>query len=165
MALTIKIKNSPFIRMGTIHMLTQKAKNAIRALIILARSDGQSVSSREIAKLCNVSAKFMDLTLQEMRTGGFIKSIRGINGGYTLAKPKEQIVMGDLVRHIDGPLAPIACASITAYEPCTDCYDTVTCSIRALMFEVRNAICSVLDHRCLADLLETPEIIELSFAS
>jgi len=59
-------------------------------------------------------------------------------------------MVGDLIRAIDGPLAPVRCASMTAYAPCTDCADPDTCAIRALMWETRQALCSVLDRRSLA---------------
>lgn len=78
---------------------------------------------------------------------------RGKAGGYALGKNAEDIRIGDLVRIMDGRLAPIACASEGAYERCT-CPDEVNCGIRMLMIDVRNAIAGILDRYSLAQVVE-----------
>jgi Rrf2 family protein len=80
-----------------------------------------------------------------------VDSRRGKKGGYLLGKPAETIMIGDIIRVIDGPLAPIPCASVTAYRRCADCHDERTCAIRKMMREVRDAAAAILDHRTLAD--------------
>jgi antitoxin (DNA-binding transcriptional repressor) of toxin-antitoxin stability system len=60
-----------------------------------------------------------------------------------------------VIRTIDGPLAPIACASRTAYQPCRDCSDVKTCNVRLMMTKVRDAISDVLDRVTLADMIAT----------
>ncbi|MFU8847593.1 MAG: RrF2 family transcriptional regulator, partial [Opitutales bacterium] len=97
--------------------------------------------------------KFLEQVLYAMRTGGFIETKRGKYGGYYLAKPMEEIRIGDIIRHIDGKLAPIACASQTAYEKCS-CPDETHCGLRMLMIDVRNAISNILDRYTLANVVE-----------
>ncbi|HZZ23463.1 MAG TPA: Rrf2 family transcriptional regulator, partial [Roseiarcus sp.] len=72
--------------------------------------------------------------------------------GYALARPAHEIRIGAIVRALDGPLAPIPCASVTAFRPCEDCGDLKSCSVRLIMVEARNAIANVLDRCTLADM-------------
>lgn len=136
-------------------MLPIKAKYALRTLMVLASTDEPMLSCRALAKEANVPQKFLDTILQELRVAGYVEAKRGIFGGYFLAKSASEIVLGDVIRLIDGPLAPLRCASQTAYQKCDDCLDVKACRIRHLMLEVRNAISSILDHRTLNDLQET----------
>lgn len=133
-------------------MLSMKAKYALRALMVLARNEKKMLASKVIAKEADVPQKFLDNILQDLRHEGVVDSKRGIFGGYFLAKPAKAIKVGDLIRLTDGPLAPIRCASVTAYQKCDDCHDEKTCEIRKTMVEVRNAIANVLDHKSLSDL-------------
>jgi Rrf2 family protein len=134
-------------------MLSQKAKYALKALIALAEAeDGALLQAGEMAEAHNIPKKFLDLILLELRRHRLVDSRRGKKGGYLLMRPADTIKVGDIVRVIDGPLAPIPCASVTAYRPCTDCNDTKSCTIRKIMREVRDAAAGVLDNRTLADL-------------
>ena len=89
----------------------------------------------------------------QLKAAGYLESRRGKHGGYLLARPPENISVGQVVRLIDGPLAPIACVSQTAYERCT-CPDEEHCGLRMLMLDVRNAISNILDRFTLADVVE-----------
>lgn len=133
-------------------MLSQKARYALKALIALAESDeDELLQANEMADKHNIPKKFLDLILLELRRHRLIDSRRGKKGGYLLLKPAESIMIGDIVRAIDGPLAPIPCASVTAYRPCPDCDDTKACMIRRIMREVRDAASGVLDNISLAE--------------
>ena len=88
-----------------------------------------------------------------MRRAGLVYSKKGKGGGYALARPATDIRVGAIVRALDGPLAPISCASVTAFRPCADCRDLETCAVRLIMIEARNAIAEVLDKRTLAEML------------
>jgi Rrf2 family protein len=132
-------------------MLTMKAKYALRALTTLARHTRTPMAAHRIAQLARVPESFLETILLDLRRAGFITSRRGLQGGHQLARPAEEIRLGDLVRSIDGPLAPIRCASLTAYRACSDCPDPDACAIRKLMTDVRNAISDVLDQRTLRD--------------
>lgn len=132
-------------------MLTNKGKYGLKAMVHLARLDaGTTVQSAEIATAEQISKKFLDAILLDLRNAGFVRSKKGPGGGYALARPADEIVVGAIVRALDGPLAPIACASRTAYQPCDDCGDLVGCAVRLTMLEVRDAMASVLDHMTLA---------------
>jgi Rrf2 family protein len=133
-------------------MLSRKAKYALRALSVLALSDGSPVQARRLAEEAKVPAKFLEAILVELRDAGVVESRRGTIGGHRLARPAEQVKVGDVVRIIDGPIAPIRCASVTAYQPCADCIDPATCALRDLMGDVRDAMSGVIDHRSLREL-------------
>ena len=135
-------------------MLSMKAKYALRALAVLGRHAPDSLPAREVAAQARVPEKFLETILLDLRRAGFLASRRGAEGGHALARAAREIALGDVIRAIDGPLAPIRCASLTAYRPCEDCPDPEQCAVRALMREVRGAIAGVLDARSLQDQLD-----------
>lgn len=142
-------------------MLTQKAKYGLRALAVLADAASEPASGargatlpiHEIADRAHAPRKFLEAILLDLRRHGFVDSQRGKAGGYVLARPASAITLSELIRAIDGPLAPIPCASLTAYRPCTDCPDPGRCAIRRVMREVRDATVAVLDGTTLADII------------
>ena len=133
-------------------MLSRKAKYALRALSTLALAEPEQLQARRIAQEAKVPEKFLETILVELRNAGIVESRRGTIGGHRLARPAEQIMVGDIVRIIDGPIAPIRCASVTAYQPCADCIDPPTCALRDLMGDVRDAMSAIIDHRSLREL-------------
>jgi len=136
--------------------LTKKAEYGLRAVINLgiAQALGRSrVSVADLALADNLPMKFLEQILILLRDAGYVETQRGKNGGYFISKDPKTVKMGDLVRLLDGPLAPIACASQTAYEPCS-CADEDHCGLRMLMIDVRNAISGILDRYTLADVVE-----------
>jgi Rrf2 family protein len=135
-------------------MLTAKGKYGLKALVHLAAlSPGRSIQCQEIAQANNVPKKFLDAILGDLRTAGIVYSKKGPGGGYTLARAPGDIKVGQVIRALDGPLAPIACASRTAYQPCRDCKDVKTCPVRLAMTRARDAMADVLDKMSLADML------------
>src|SRR6185437_11967869 len=131
-------------------MLTKKGKYGLKALVHLSGLPvGQFAFVNDIAVSNNIPKKFLDAILGELRNAGFVVSRKGKEGGYRLARPASEIKIGHVVRVLDGPLAPIPCASHTRYERCADC-DEKTCQVRHMMLEVRQAIAGVLDNRSLA---------------
>ncbi len=141
-------------------MLTRKAKYALRALVVLARNPGQPMPAHRIAREARVPEKFLETILVELRLGGFVESRRGLQGGHALARPAESMAVGDLIRCIDGPIAPLRCASVTAFEPCSDCPDPARCAVRDLMADVREAMSNVLDRRSLRVLADHAAALE-----
>lgn len=135
-------------------MLSRKAKYALRALCTLALAQPEQLQARRIAQDAKVPEKFLEAILVELRNAGMVNSRRGIVGGHSLAKPAEQIMVGDVIRIIDGPIAPIRCASVTAYRPCEDCIDPETCALRELMGDVRDAMSGIIDQRSLHQLAQ-----------
>ena len=136
-------------------MLSMKSKYAIRALMVLAANEGKMLQSKVIAKEADAPMKFLESILLELKHHDVVESKRGIFGGYFLRKPASAIMLGDIIRCIDGTLAPIRCASVTAYEKCDDCQDENACTIRHAMIEVRDAISGVLDNKTLADMVKS----------
>ncbi len=135
-------------------MLTAKGKYGLKALVHLAAlPPGESAGAREIADASNVPKKFLDVILGELRTAGIVYSKKGPRGGYTLALAPTDIKVGYVIRALDGPLAPIACASRTAYQACQDCKDVKRCPVRIAMTRARDAMANVLDRASLADML------------
>jgi Rrf2 family protein len=147
-------------------MLSMKAKYALRALMVMSQNEKKMLSSKVIAEKANAPSKFLDNILQELRHHGVVDSKRGIFGGYFLVQPPEKLNLGDIVRMIDGMLAPVPCASVTAYRRCDDCEDEATCKIRYVMLSVREDISNVLDTISLKELthldLSTGPLRELS---
>lgn len=133
-------------------MLTKKGKYGLKAAVQLARlQPGESMQVAEIAEANQIPKKFLDVILGELRNAGFLTSKKGKLGGYRLAKPAEEIIVGEMIRALDGPLAPFPCASRNAYVPCEDC-DVARCQVRLLMVRVRDAMGTVLDTYTLADM-------------
>ena len=135
-------------------MLTAKGKYGLKALVHLARLPaGETTRSQEIAAANNVPKKFLDAILGDLRNAGIVHSRKGPGGGYRLARAPGAIKIGHVIRTIDGPLAPLPCASRTAYQPCRDCGNVNACNVRLLMTEVRDSIAEVLDRVTLVDLV------------
>lgn len=136
--------------------LSKRGEYALRSMInlgIAAKVGRSLVRVTELAKAEDLPIKFLEQVMQQLREAGFVESERGKHGGYRLAKPAGQIHIGEIVRLIDGPLAPIGCVSQTAYAPC-NCPDEAHCGLRMLMLDVRNAIAAILDRYTLADIVE-----------
>ena len=136
--------------------VSKRGEYALRSLINLgiAQELGRPILQiRELAKKENIPIKFLEAILLEMNRAGYLDSKRGKGGGYFLKKPMNKIKIGDVVRLIDGPLAPISCASVTAYARCS-CPDEAHCGLRMLMVDVRNAIADILDKYTLADTVD-----------
>lgn len=136
--------------------LSKRGEYALRALIDLgvAQELGRPILQiSEFVEKERLPEKFLVQILIQLREAGYVESKRGKHGGYALARPMETISFGQVVRLIDGPLAPIACVSQTAYARCT-CPDEAHCGLRMLMLDVRNAIAAVLDRYTLADIVQ-----------
>ena len=136
--------------------LSKKAEYALRATIHLGMATElgrATVSGAELAEANRLPLKFIERILQELREAGVVETTRGKFGGYALAKPANQIGVGELIRLVDGRLAPICCASESAYQPCT-CPDEDHCGLRMLMIDVRNAMANLLDRYSIAQVVE-----------
>jgi Rrf2 family protein len=139
---------------ATSPMLTAKGKYGLKALVHLATlPPGETTQAIDIAKATNIPKKFLDAILGELRNAGIVYSKKGPGGGYVLARTPDEIQIGQVIRTLDGPLAPIACASRTAFHPCGDCKDIKACAVRLTMTKVRDAISEILDRMTVADML------------
>lgn len=146
-------------------MLTKKGKYGLKAMMHLAsHPPGAPSLVSEIAEANNIPKKFLDTILGELRNAGFVNSKKGKGGGYTLARSAQNIRVGHIIRVLDGPLAPIQCASKTAYRRCDDCLDEGHCGVRLVMLEAREALATVLDNRTLAEMRAAAETDQLALS-
>jgi Rrf2 family protein len=143
-------------------MLSKKAKYAIKALLALAdREDEEPMRIVDLAKAEQIPPKFLELILLGLRHQGILQSRKGKGGGYLLARDPSEIYLGQIVRMFDGPLAPVPCASQTAYVPCADCRSEAVCGVHLAMKEVRDATAKILDGTSLASLRSKVEQVKI----
>jgi len=134
-------------------MLSKKAKYAIKALLALAdREREEPMRIADLAREEQIPPKFLELILLGLKNNGMLQSRKGKGGGYLLARDPADIYLGQIVRMFDGPLAPVPCASQTAYVRCADCTNEAVCGVRLAMKEVRDATAKILDGTSIAAL-------------
>ncbi|MEO6306266.1 MAG: Rrf2 family transcriptional regulator [Nitrospiraceae bacterium] len=133
--------------------LSKKSEYGLRALLELTLAHGRLTLQRhQIATRQHIPIEFLEQILLALKRAGLLSSRRGVKGGYMLIKSPDEITLGQVIRILDGPLAPISCVSKTAYQKCSDCpYATKPyCPLQDAMGEVRNAIADILDHYTLS---------------
>jgi Rrf2 family protein len=134
--------------------LSLRGEYALRALIVLGLNYGDSVVRiHSISEQQNIPKRFLEQILNDLKSAGVVESRRGVAGGYRLSKPPERISLAQVVRHIEGPLAPVSCVSEKFYSRCS-CPDESKCGIRSVMKEVRDAIVKILEGVSVAELCE-----------
>lgn len=134
--------------------LSVRGEYALRALIVLGLNyDQPVVRIQSISKLQNIPQRFLEQILNDLKSAGILESKRGVGGGYRLRLPPDRITLAQVIRHLEGPLAPVSCVSERFYERCS-CPDEAKCGIRSVMKEVRDAIVKVLDEVTVAQLCE-----------
>jgi len=133
--------------------LSRRGEYALKALMELVGCDiSAGTTSSDIARKAQIPESFLNQIMLTLKNAGILRSRRGAGGGYVLNRPPEAITIGEIARLMDGPLAPIPCASVTAYEACPSCPEPESCNLRILMRSVRDAIADILDRTTLADL-------------
>jgi Rrf2 family protein len=135
--------------------ISKRGEYALRALIDLGIASELGWPMLQISELASkekLPIKFLEQIFTQLKTAGYVSSRRGKFGGYSLSRPMNQIKFGTVIRLIEGPLAPIRCVSQTSYARCS-CPDEIHCGLRILMFDVRNAISTILDRYTLADIV------------
>ena len=136
--------------------LSVRGEYALRALIVLGLDyieDDSVVRIQEISQRQNIPKRFLEQILNDLKSSGIVESKRGIAGGYRLKVPPDRITLAEVIRHIEGPLAPVSCVSERFYEKCS-CPDENKCAIRSVMKEVRDAIVKILEDVTVAQLCE-----------
>src|SRR5215475_1574394 len=129
-------------------MISQRAKYALKALLALARIETSAMIG-DIARQYRIPHKFLEQILLDLKREGLVQSRRGRSGGYALLRPADQITFGEVLRIVDGPIAPLPCLSRTAYRRCTDCDSEKSCEVRWVFSTWRNR--PVLDQMTIAD--------------
>src|SRR5271169_490593 len=134
--------------------LSLRGEYALRALLVLGLNYGQPVVRiQAISEQQNIPKRFLEQILSDLKSAGVVQSRRGVTGGYRLARRPEQITLAEVVRHIEGALAPVSCVSERYYEKCS-CPDEARCAIRSVMKEIREAIVRVAERVTIAELCE-----------
>ncbi|MEH7828356.1 RrF2 family transcriptional regulator [Gemmobacter denitrificans] len=142
-------------------MITQRMKYALKALLVLADEKagaGSALRIEEVAQRANVPKRFLEHILLDIRNAGVIASIRGRSGGYVLVKDPAQVSISELLRLIDGPIAPLQCLSRHSYQRCEDCADEESCRIRRVFAEIFYSYLVLIDSLTLADMLRSAAV-------
>ena len=131
--------------------LSKRTQYSLRALYALARNHGRGpVLIAQMAREEVIPKKFLEQILLSLKSCELVVSKKGKGGGYALARSPHLITLGSVIRMIEGPLAPLPCASETRFRKCDECPDAETCGTRIVMREVRDAIAEILDRTTLA---------------
>ncbi len=142
--------------------LSVRGEYALRALLVLARDyqeDDSVVRIQEVSERQNIPKRFLEQILNDLKSAGIVESKRGVAGGYRLRRPPERVTLAEIIRHIEGPLAPVSCVSEKFYEKCS-CPDESRCAIRSVMKETRDAIVAIMDRVTLAELCDRARRLE-----
>jgi Rrf2 family protein len=132
-------------------MLSQRSHYALRAMLVLAANGSDTpMRTGQIAKAANLSPKFLEVILLELRKAGILRSYRGCKGGFVLARPARDISFADIVQVTDGSLALSRCVSEVSYARCEDCFDEAHCEIRRALRTTRDMTSQVLQSYDLA---------------
>ena len=136
-------------------MITQKMKYALKAMLVLGDEAAQPApEALTIEKI----ARFLEQILLEIRNAGMVSSIRGRSGGYLLIKRPSDISISELLRLIDGPIAPLPCLSRRAYQRCEDCRDEASCRIRKVFAEIFWSYLILIESLTLEDMLRSEQV-------
>lgn len=134
--------------------LSLKGEYALRALLVLGLHYHEPlVRIQSISDEQNIPKRFLEQILNDLKSAGLVESKRGVAGGYRLARKPELISIAEVVRHIEGALAPVSCVSEKFYEKCS-CPDETRCPIRNVMKEIRQAVVDIAERVTVADLCE-----------
>ena len=135
--------------------LSKGGEYATRAILELSTLDGsKAVSVAELAVHTGIPAKYLEQLMHRLKSAGIVRSERGVRGGYAMVREPDSLTVGEVIRLMDGPLAPSLCASRSAHVPCPvyRCPSEEACVLRALWLEVRDAIAGVVDTTTFAQL-------------
>lgn len=135
--------------------LSKRTQYSLRALYALARKHGQGpVLITQLSEDELIPKKFLEQILLSLKSSGLVTSKRGKGGGYLLARAPEDVTLAEVIRMIEGPLAPLPCASETRFRKCEECPDIKTCGTRIVMREVRDAMAKILEQTTLASVCQ-----------
>jgi Rrf2 family protein len=129
--------------------VSKKTDYALRALFTLVEHyNGTPIPIRELARRNDIPKRFLEQIMLALKAKGWVESLAGMRGGYILAKNPSKITMGEVVRHFDGILAPIACVSLSGYKRCSQ---EPVCRFRRVFFDIRNYVTAVMDRSTLGE--------------
>jgi len=131
--------------------VSTRGEYALRALILLGQRPNEVIPVADISEKTRVPVNYLEQILLQLKKLGYVESKRGARGGYTLRMPADQVVIGEVIRRLEGPLAPMGCVSVTAYEPCPL---EEGCLLKPLWALIRDTVARLLEHTTLDDLLQ-----------
>jgi Rrf2 family protein len=144
-----------------VRTLSKRTQYALRALYGLTRQyGGEPVLIATLACEEKIPLKFLEAILLDLKARGLVESRKGRHGGYRLGMAPSEITLGTVVRTLEGPLAPLPCASETGFRPCPECPNAELCGTRMVMREVRDAVAGILDKTTLRDVVSRVEAAE-----
>src|SRR5882757_6462571 len=145
--------------------LSLRGEYALRALLVLGQNYGEEVVRiQTISDQQNIPKRFLEQILNDLKSAGVVESKRGVAGGYRLSKTPDRISLALVIRHIEGPLAPVSCVSEKFYARCS-CPDETKCGIRSIMKEVREAIVKILEGVSVAELCDRVKLLQGNLAN
>lgn len=138
--------------------LSTKGRYGVKAMFDLAMHSGDGpISLKSIAERQGLSEHYLEQLISGLRKAGLVKSVRGAQGGYTLGRETDKIRVGDIIRVLEGPIAPVDCVSEEDPECCQKAEYCVT---RTIWEKVRDSIADVLDSITLEDMIQDAQKME-----
>lgn len=135
-------------------MFSAKTKYAFSALTYLVEhKDDGPILIQDISKNRNISQKFLENILLELRKAGILGSKKGKGGGYYIIKEPGEVSLAKVIRLVNGPIALVPCVSLNYYEKCKDCPDEKACKLHFILEDVRDHTLGILEQKTLADLV------------
>lgn len=134
-------------------MLSKRCKYAIHSLVHIAKSPQDKYLIKDISEACNIPKKFLEAILLDLKRAGILSSRPGKGGGYMLRQKPAEVNLAEVIRLFDGAIAAIPCASLKFYEPCNECTDEESCTVRHSFILVRNATLDLLKSMTLEQLI------------
>lgn len=131
--------------------LSTRGEYGLRAMFDLAQHYGEGpIPIKSVAERQDISEHYLEQLIAVLRKAGLVKSVRGAQGGYVLSREPEEITVGDIIRVLEGPIAPVECLNTAEGESCER---AETCVTRGIWEKVRDSISDVLDSFTLADMV------------
>lgn len=129
--------------------ISTRGRYALRLMLDLALNDSdQYITIKSISERQEISGKYLEQIISVLSRAGFVKSIRGAQGGYKLAKPAQDYTVGMILRLIEGSLAPVACMD----DETNQCVRCEKCATLGVWEKINKAVSDVVDNITLADL-------------
>lgn len=129
-----------------------KGDYALKIILDLAlHYDRDIIPIKDISRRQDIPERFLEQIVTVLKGGGYVKTVRGPRGGISLAKRPREIRLGEIIRLMDGPTAPIACVSKTGYAPCAF---EPRCALRGVFAEVREKTNEIVDNITFEDLAD-----------
>ena len=138
--------------------LSTRGHYGLKAMFDLAQHYGtEPIPLKTVAERQNISENYLEQLIATLRKTGLVKSVRGSQGGYILARDPEKITVGDIIRVMEGPIAPVDCVS--EIEP-AECDQADYCITRSVWARVRDSLAEQMDSISLADMLRDADKAE-----